>query len=364
VPVPTFCRHNRLLQHCPICAAEQQVDLTPAISPSAPRTELGRRTRGRATRTTGTGARERRGAAGDGRGGRKPAGAAAVQVRRLERGADDGYRCPLAPGLHSSVEAARLAEEVAFAAERLLVLAERPPGLYAEVAGRGGVEELAERPLGLHAQVADPDDVEERVWLAFLIAYLCPVDDEDPFAGVRRVRSRWGAPELPDLRAVETGPRSSHDAGRPLRSIQAYRMWARRAGSQAAAFTGDPTWTAERRFTRVFERMALPGLQRDARFDLLVTLGRLGIFDLRPGQLMLGGSDEVTVGAKRVFGIGDPLILEGRAAAFARASDLPLAALDLGIYNWQRGERAHLGLQPGAAPAEGALVTARAALEL
>ena len=34
---------------------------------------------------------------------------------------------------------------------------------------------------------------------------------------------------------------------------------------------------AERRFARVFERMALPGLQRGARFDLLATLGRLGV---------------------------------------------------------------------------------------
>ena len=46
-----------------------------------------------------------------------------------------------------------------------------------------------------------------------------------------------------------------------------------RAGSQAAAFTGETAWTPERRFARVFERMALPGLHRDARFDLLVTLG-------------------------------------------------------------------------------------------
>jgi hypothetical protein len=65
-----------------------------------------------------------------------------------------------------------------------------------------------------------------------------------------------------------------------------------------------------------------------------------------------------------VFGIGDPLILEGRASAFSRACDLPLAALDLGLYNWQRGERAHLGLEPGTAPAQRALETALAALEL
>jgi hypothetical protein len=265
-------------------------------------------------------------------------------VRRLERGADDGYRSALAPGLRSSAEAGRLAEELAFAAGRLQVLGEHPPGLYAEVAAAGPVE--------------------ERAWLAFLIAYLSPLDEEDPFAAVRQVRTRWDAPELPDLSAVRTGPRSALDADHPLRTIEAYRAWAQRAGSPAAAFTGDPSWTAERRFARVFERIALPGLHRDARFDLLVTLGWLGVFELRPGQLMVGGTDEVTVGAKRVFGIGDALMLEGRAAAFARACDLPIAALDLGLSNWQRGERAHLGLRPGTPPAEGPLDAARAALEL
>jgi hypothetical protein len=95
---------------------------------------------------------------------------------------------------------------------------------------------------------------------------------------------------------------------------------------------------------------------------LLVTLGWLGLFELRPGQLMVGGTEEVTVGAKRVFGIGDQLVLEERASAFARACEVPLAALDLGLYNWQRGERAHLGLEPGTTPARESLETALAAL--
>jgi hypothetical protein len=340
--LPTFCRHNRLLHHCPICAREQKIELAPPISSSAPRTELGQGSRrGRSTRAGSAGVGEDRRRAG---GGRKPGAAATVQVRRLERGADDGYRSSLAPGLRSSTEAARLAEELAFAVGRLQTLRERPPGLYAEVAAAG--------------------DVEERAWLAFLIAYLCPLDEADPFAAVREVMTPWDGPDLPDLRAVRTGPRSAHDPGRPLRTIEAYRAWAWRAGSQASAFTADPSWTPERRFARVFERLALPGLHRDARFDLLVTLGSLGMFELTPGQLMVGGTGEVTVGAKRVFGIGDPLILEGRASAFARACGLPLAALDLGLYNWQRGERAHLGLGPGTPPAEEALETASVALEL
>ncbi len=267
-----------------------------------------------------------------------------MRVRRLERGADDGYRSGLAPGLRSSTEAERLAEELAFAAARLHALSQQPPRLYAEVAASG--------------------DPEERIWLAFLIAYLCPLDEDDPFAAIRRVRTPWGAPELPDLTEVSTGPRSAHDPSHPLRTINAYRAWTARSGSQLAGFTGDADWSPERRFTRVFERLALPGLHRDARFDLLVTLGRLGVVELRPEQLMLGGAGEVTVAAKRVFGIGDPLLLQARAAALAQACELPLAALDLGLYNWERGQRAHLGLAPGTAPDPQALGAVRAGLEL
>ena len=334
--MPTFCRHNRLLQHCPICAREQHVDLAPVISSSAPRSELSE-----GTRLPRTAPGESRRSVG---GGRKSGGGAALQVRRLQRAADDGYRSPVASGLRSSIEAARLAEEMAFAAGRLRALSERPPGLYAEV--------------------ARPGDLEERAWLAFLIAYLCPLDEEDPFTAIRQARTSWRAAESPDVGEVRTGPRSARDIERPMRTVEADQTWARRSGSQAAAYAGDPGWSAERRFTRVFERLALPGLHRDARFDLLVTLGCLGAFDLRPGQLMLGGSDEVTVGAKRVFGIGDSLVLEGRAAAFARTCGVPLAALDLGLYNWQRGERAHMGLMPGTAPDQDALASVRTGLGL
>ncbi len=336
--MPTFCRHNRLLQHCPICAREQHVEPTPLITPSAPRTGLGEGERS-SRAAAGTSSRGRREARGGSSG-----GSTGIRVRRLERGADDGYRSGLAPGLRSSSEAERLAGELAFAAGRLQALGERPPGLYAEVAA--------------------PGEPEERLWLAFLIAYLCPIDEDDPFSAIRGARTSWATAELPDLAAVSAGPRSAHDPGHPLRTVKAYRAWAARNGSQAAGFTGDAAWSPERRFTRVFERLALPGLHRDARFDLLVTLGRLGVVELNPGQLMLGGPGEVTVAAKRVFGIGDPLLLESRAAAFADACEIPLAALDLGLHNWERGERAHLGLAPDTPPDPQAVGAVRAGLGL
>ena len=213
-------------------------------------------------------------------------------MRRVARGADDGYQSPLVIGLKSSEDAGRLAEELAFAAHRLHRLEDDPPGLYREVADAGA-------------------DIEERSWLAFLIAYLCPLGvagtdegaggeveggGEDPFAEIERVRTSWASGEMPALDGVRFGPRSAHDRARGTKTLEAYRTWAARAGSQAVAYTGDAAWAPERRFARAFERLALPGLHRDARFDLLVTLGRLGVYDMRAGSLAFGGANDVTVG--------------------------------------------------------------------
>jgi hypothetical protein len=326
--MPTFCRHNRLISNCPICSREQSIEMRPIVSSGAPRVSEPRpRRSGAAPRPAAAGGR-----------------AAGVRVRRLARGVDDGYHSRLIPGVKSSVDAERLAEELAFAAARLALLEDDPPGLYAEVAAAG--------------------DIEERTWLAFLIAYLSPLDGAEPFAAIERVRTSWASGSAPDLDGVDTGPRTAHTAARGTATLDAYRAWAGRAGSQAAAFGGDSAWTRERRFSRVYERLALPGLHRDARFDLLVTLGRLGVYELRTGSLQFGGDNDVTVAAKRALGIGDPLLLERRAAELAGACELQLEALDLALYNWGRGERATGGLGLDDELDEGALASARAALAL
>ncbi len=340
--MPTFCRHNRLIQNCPICSREQSIELRPVLSSSAPRTTQPRPAAPRAARQ---------------RPGSSQATPGGVRVRRLARDVDDGYRSPLVPGLKASGDAERLAEEVAFAARRLVVLSEDPPGLYAEVSGAAG------------------GDLEERTWLAFLIAYLAPLESEDPFASIRQVRTPWRSSGEISLEGVQTGPRTAYDPSYGARTVEAYRSWSQRAGSQAAAFSGDPGWTSERRFERVFERLALPGLDRDARFELLVTLGRLGVYDLRAGTLALGGENDATLAAKRVFGIGDPLLLERRAAALAHACEAPLDSLDLALFNWGRSpapgigegattERVTAGLGERSEPDPGFLARARAALAL
>jgi hypothetical protein len=334
--MPTFCRHNRLVQNCPICSKEQQVEMRPVVSPGG---HTVRPPRHGGSSGTGTS----RQSSVSARSGARASGG--LTVRRLSRAAEDGFRSALVPGLRSGADAQRLAEELAFAATRLEQLGSDPPGLYAEVAE-------ASRP------------VEERTWLAFLIAYLTPLDDEQPFAGIAQARTSWSSGEAPRLDDVATGPRTAHEPDRGQRTIDAYRAWVQRAGSQEAAFSGEVVWTPERRFARVFERLALPGLHRGARFDLLVTLGRLGVYDLRAGALGLGGNDPVTLAAKRVLGIGDALLLERRAADLAAACALPLEALDLGFYNWERGGRTGLGLDPATEPDPALLDSAQAALGL
>jgi hypothetical protein len=246
----------------------------------------------------------------------------------MARSADDGYEHELLPGLRSSVDAVRLADELAFAAERLDELGADPPGLYADV-----------------ALASDP---EEAAWLAFLIAYLSPLEGDDPWAGIAAARTTWASGEVPALEEVPLGPRSAHAPARGAATLVAYRAFTERAGSQAQAFTGDPAWTPQRRFDRAFERLALPGFGRAARYELLLLVGHLGVFPLRPWSLQLGAADALDptgIAAKRVLGIGDPLLLERRAGELAAATGVPIEAFDLALANWSRtdGERITAG---------------------
>jgi len=271
-----------------------------------------------------------------------------MTVRQLTREADDGYASPLVPGIRSAADAARLAEELAFAATRLEVLTADPPGLYAEVGGDGPLE--------------------ERTWLAVQIALLSPLEagtEGGPFASIAEARSRWVSGEPPALSGATLGPRAVGDDARVVRASETYRTWASRLDSQAAGFAGEPSWTAERRFDRVFERLgSLAGIDRAPRYDLLVTLGRLGVYELSATRLHLGGSDRVTLAAKRILGIGDPLLLERRATELAEACAAPIEALDLGFFNWERRARYGAGLDPLPEPDHEVLTAAHAALGL
>jgi hypothetical protein len=322
--MPTFCRHNRFIERCPICSKTLPGRTPSDASPPRARSSA----RGRSS-TEGSQRRRTRGES--------------VRVRREGRAADDGYRSELVPGLRASADALRLAEEIAFSSGRLLALAAEPPGLYRD------------------ARALANEDLEHATWMCFLIVYLSPLESEDdPFEGIRPALTASPA-QLPDLDGVPLGPRTSHDPRRGGETLIAYGQWAARGGqagvssatpaegSQAVAFTGDPAWTSARRFERVFERLALPGFGRMGRYDLLVTLGRLGLYELQPDSLHLSGArgltaeDPTTLAAKRVFGIGDPLLLERRAATLAQAASVPVEVLDLALANWQSPTRATLG---------------------
>lgn len=314
--LPKFCRHGTLTERCPICHATVEA-ATRATPPRA--------------RANTTRSRSQGGAAS--RGG--------LTVRRELRSEDDGYRSALAPGLRSTEDAQRLADEISFAAGRLAGLASDPPGLYAEVAATA--------------------DLEQASWLALLIAYIGPLEREEPFTAIEAARCPWG--ELPVLDETEAGPRGSLEDGRGGETLTAYSRFAERAGSQELAITADASWSPQQRFERIYERLALPGLHRRARYDLLVTLGLLGRYPLAAPALLLTEEDAVTLAAKRVFGIGDRLTLERRARELAAAMSVPVEALDLGLENWARPERITQGFYDESSRGASFAAAVEAALE-
>jgi hypothetical protein len=311
--MPTFCRHNRFIERCPICSKT-----LPGVAP--PERPAARTPKGVTTRHP-----------------RLRAGGRKVRVVHEARVEDDGYRSALLPGLRASADAERLAEEVAFASARLLALGAAPPALYGEIRAQAET------------------DLEQATWMCFLTAYLSPLDREDSFVFIRQVlalQDDWRSGTLPALHEALLGPRTSHEPARGTETLLAYRHWVERSGStQAEAFTGDLEWSGRRRFQRLFERLALPGFARMGRYDLLVTLGRLGLYELRADSLHFSdgrgpsAGDLTTLAAKRAFAIGDPLILERRAQALAEAIAVPVETLDLALANWGEGKRATLGFR-------------------
>lgn len=269
-----FCRHNRLTSKCPICSRE----LEEKLREQAPVRHV-------TVRKPGATSTPKRAASGSRSGGGR------LVTRRLERAADDGYRNPLVPGLRATADAERLAVAVTQAHERL-----EPPGPY--------------------AAIDETPDVEHATWLAFLFAL---------------------APELHEvIDATRPTPDADLDAlpEAKARTVAAYRAWVQRAGSQEAAFTGDESWSPERRFGRVFERLALPGFTRAMRYDLLTVLGAADIYPLEADALHFVEDDATTLAAKRALVSGDRLLLERRARDLADAAALPISAFDRGLAVW------------------------------
>jgi hypothetical protein len=292
--MPLFCRHNRLTANCPICGPELNADLAAKAPP-----------RDRPARVSAKPRAASASRAGGRRGG--------VVTTRMARAVDDGYRTPLAPGLRATADAERLAAALTAATARL-----EPPG-------------------PMPALAAEPD-LEEATWLAFLLALAGP---DAPTLQEALVDSHpsWAGGEPPEL------------PGDRARAVAAYRAWADRSGSQAEAIRGEASWTPQRRFARVFERLALPGFARAARFEFLASLGAAGLYPLEAGELFLAAGDDATTdAAKRLLVSGDKLLLERRARDLADACELPIGALDRGLATWGTpGAAADLTGEPPAA---------------
>jgi hypothetical protein len=69
--------------------------------------------------------------------------------------------------------------------------------------------------------------------------------------------------------------------------------------------------------------------------------------------------DPVALAAKRMLGIGDPVLLQRRQRELAHAVDVPVAALELALYNWAAptpDDRVTAGSRAEADPGERARV--------
>ncbi|MBA2348432.1 MAG: hypothetical protein H0V81_09065 [Solirubrobacterales bacterium] len=309
---PTFCRHNRFVENCPICSKKERTK--PGTVTGAASTQEGaRRTSPAQARHAASGAVKRR----------TPKASAQLTVRRMNRAADDGYENDLVPGLRSSVDAGRLADELAHSIARLQQLREAPPGLYAEIAelGRAG-------------------ETDEALWTCFLTAYLSPLEGTgDPFSAIAAARVSWASGELPQLDGIELGPRTAHDPAKGERMLVAYRAWAQKGGGQHLILAGDESWEPTRRFDRAYERLALPGFGRVPRYEFVTLAGALGLIDAVPQSLLLADATAApTMAAKRIFGIGDPILIARRAGELAAEAGVSLACFDFALQNWMAPE--------------------------
>jgi hypothetical protein len=315
-----FCRHGRREDRCPICAKAKRQPPARSGSSSGARSTSGTAA-ARPVRSSASGSARRSRGSGD------------VRVRKLSRHADDGWRSDLLPGVLGSAEALELCRFLLRARLRLEALAgPDAPGPYGRAATLAAGT-AAER--------------EEAAWLLFQVAYYGPVEGDGAFLEIARLAVDWTAP-LPDdatLRTARVGPRGAHDHARGATTIVAYREWAQRAGGQLAALGAATAGQSDpaRRFDAAFRALALPGLSRGPRFELLLSLAAVGLLDAQPWSLLLDASrDPVGVAAKRAFRSDDGVLLQRRLGALARALALPVAAFDLGLRNWDAAPKDRL----------------------
>lgn len=307
--MPTFCRHGRFEASCAICRQEKAKAEPKTVTPRAKGTAARRPTSSAKPAASTSSTRSR-----------------TLVTGRLQRSVDDGFRSELLPGVRSTADAQLLFEEVTAAEARLATHATGEAGPW------GAVGALAGHPhrafvAALAVGIASPDSAAGSA--ATATAALAAVEAAD--TSLEALDAIAGATEAGAiLTAGPRGPRA-HDASSQALGVPA-QLAQRSGGSLEAALTGEASWTPERRFARVLDRLALRGLPRAVRFDVLVALGRSGALPVRADALHLG-SDQVTDAAKRLFAVADTALLERRAAALVEATGIAFDALELALWN-------------------------------
>ena len=315
--MPTFCRHGRFEASCAICRNEK-AKAEPQPRRAAPKGQSARRPASSGTTPAGPKARTR-----------------TIVTGKLSRNADDGFSSDLLPGIRSSADVMFLAQELTRAEARLAALGGPDAGPWVAVAERAGDPARA-FVAALVVAVASPDESGSIATADAAMAALLAIDPTlealDHVAGASEVSSI--------LDAGPRGPRGHDAAGIALAVPK--QLAARNGGSLEAALVGEQAWSPERRFARLLDRLALRGLPRAVRFDLLVALGRTGALSVVADGLHLG-NDQVTHAAKRLFAVADVPLLEKRAAALVEATGVRWDALELALWNLAGGDATGTG---------------------
>ena len=186
--VPTFCRHNRLEANCPICSRRARAGDHAAAAGGGP---------SRRAVSTPSKRRPPRALAGD------------LAVRRMARAADDGYENDPSPacGRRSRPQTSPTSSPSRPRGSKSCNRPARPLRR-----GRRG----ARRRGGGLARVP--------------IAYLSPLESDEPFAEIERARTTGPRVSCPTSRARRWGPAPAHEPSRGTRS----RGLPRRAGRRVA----------------------------------------------------------------------------------------------------------------------------------
>jgi len=147
------------------------------------------------------------------------------------------------------------------------------------------------------------------------------------------------------LAGLPTGPVTDADAalsglvaelGGPA---DAFAAWAERHDGALAGLTSSVAGSPEARFDRAFERLSIPGFGRRLRIEFLIRAKALGILpEIEPWTLRLAdasATDPVLLAAKRIFAIGDPLLISRRLKLLLGELASSVACADHALALWQ-----------------------------